>query len=116
MRRFLYQIRDIFQSHTDRLVSVVSRVAMTVALAAIIIGMWQLTFSADEPEQTRAGKVLAFLHDNWRAMVIIAVPLFYTSIRDLLERVTRFGSMEFKPSIDRESYNEERGLPKQLPE
>ena len=119
MRKAVYRITDIRQSvvpFMDGLVSGVSRVVIAVALAAIVIGVWQLTFSADEPEQTRTSKVLALIHDNWRAMAIIAVPLFYTSIRDILGRVTRVGSLEFTPSPDRRSYREEVGLPEQLQE
>ena len=74
----------------DACVNVVARILMIVAVSVIFMGLIQLSFSP-EPDETRASKVLALLHSNWRALLILPVPLFYPAIRRFIEEVQEIG-------------------------
>ena len=62
-----------------------------ILLAVGIAGFvgYELFFGGAEPAQTRSGKALALLHDNWRAALLIGLPVFYRSLRALVGRVRR---------------------------
>ena len=97
-------MRDVIQRiDLDAVANRIAGLAMIAAILAILVGAIQLAFLPQEPEQTRAAKVLDILHSNWRGLVIVAVPLFYPAIRRFLEEVeqvyglkrrTREGSSE----------------------
>ena len=63
---------------------------MIVAIAIILSGLVQLSLSPD-PGETRTSKVLYLLHSNWRALLILPVPLFYPAIRRFIEEVQEIG-------------------------
>lgn len=78
----------------DRIVNLVARLTMIVANLIILVGMIQLAFwIPQEPGQTRAAKSLAVLHSNWRALIVVAVPLFYPAIRRFIEEVRQIGGV-----------------------
>ena len=69
----------------------------------ILVGMIQLAFWVwQEPGQTRTAKALAVLHSNWRALIVVAVPLFYPAIRRFIEEVRQIGGVRL--DRDREEW------------
>lgn len=87
----------------DRIVNLVARVTMIVAILIILVGMIQLAFwVSQEPGQTRTAKALAVLHSNWRALIVVAVPLFYPAIRRFIEEVRQIGGVRL--DRDREEW------------
>lgn len=89
------QMRGIIQRieiYLDDGVNIIARLAIIIAIVVILIGISQLAFwLPHEPRQTRAGEALMLLHSNWRALIVVAVPLFYPSIRKFLEEVRQIG-------------------------
>lgn len=78
----------------DAVANLVARLTMIIAILLILIGMIQLAFwTPQEPDQTRAAKTLSLLHSNWRALIVVAVPLFYPAIRKFLEEVRQIGGV-----------------------
>ena len=53
----------------------------------VTYGMVQLFFSADEPSETRAGRILVLVNDNWKAVLLVMVPVFYLPIRGFINRI-----------------------------
>lgn len=78
---------DWLERAGSRLIGAVGAVAWLLLLGALIYGAAQLLFSADEPAQTRSGKILALLNDNWKAALIVALLPFYRTIRSLIGRI-----------------------------
>ena len=48
----------------DSLLGVAGRAGILLAVGLVIYAVFQLLFGADEPTQTRVGKVLVLLNDN----------------------------------------------------
>ena len=71
----------------DDVANLIVGLAMIAAILAILAGAIQLAFLPQDPEQTRAAKVIGVLHSNWRGLIIVAVPLFYPAIRRFIEEV-----------------------------
>ena len=76
----------------DSLLNVAARIMMMAAMLLIFLGLYQLAVSP-EPDETHASKMLVLLHSNWRALLIIAVPIFYPAIRHFIEEVEEIGGM-----------------------
>lgn len=72
----------------DGILNLAARAIMILAMLAIVVAVCQLVgFYWLEPEQTRTAKVLAILHSNWRALIILVIPLFYPAIRRFVEEM-----------------------------
>ena len=71
----------------DSLLELGERISILLAVALAAFVAYELFFSGDDPAQTRSGKVLALLNDNWKAALLIALPVFYRSLRTFLRRV-----------------------------
>ena len=80
------QMRGMIQG-LDDVANLIVGMAMIAAIMAILAGAIQLAFWPQDPEQTRAAKVISVLHSNWRGLIIVAVPLFYPAIRRFIEEV-----------------------------
>ena len=78
---------DWLERAWGRLAGTVGQVAWLLLLGVLIYGAAQLLFSADEPAQTRSGKILALLNDNWKAALLAALIPFYRTIRLLIGRI-----------------------------
>lgn len=78
---------DWLERAWGRLAGAVGQVAWLLLLGVLIYGAAQLLFSADEPAQTRSGKILALLNDNWKAALLVASPVIYGSLRELINRI-----------------------------
>jgi hypothetical protein len=63
------------------------RVGIISAIGIVAYAVFQLFFSGNDPTQTRAGQVLALIDNNWKAALVIILPVFYRSIRALIGRV-----------------------------
>lgn len=44
-------------------------------------GLFLLFWGAESPENTRVGRILILMEENWRAMLLLMVPLLYPPIR-----------------------------------
>ena len=62
-----------------------------ILLGVVIVGFvgYELFFGGADPAQTRSGKALALLHDNWRAALLVGLPVVYRPLRALIGRVRR---------------------------
>lgn len=76
----------------DSLLNITARIVMLAAMLLIFLGLYQLVVSP-EPDETHASKMLVLLHSNWRALLIMAVPIFYPAIRRFIEEVEEVGGM-----------------------
>lgn len=96
----------------DGIVNLVAWLTMIVAILIILVGMIQLAFwIPQEPDQTRAAKALAALHSNWRALIVVAVPLFYPAIRRFIEEVRQIGGVQLdRDRGERENREEWKGV------
>lgn len=71
----------------DSLLELGERVGILLAVGIIAYAVFQLFFSADDPAQTRSGKVLALINDNWKAALLVILPVFYRSLWALFRRL-----------------------------
>lgn len=81
----------------DSLLELGERIGILLAVGIVAFVVYQLFFSGEDPAQTRSGKVLALLNDNWKAALLIALPVVYRSLRAFLRRVREItaGGMRF---------------------
>ena len=102
----------------DGLLELGERIGILFAVGIVAYAVFQLFFGGDDPEQTRSGKVLQLLSDNWQAALLVIVPVFYRPLRDLLRRITsvRAGEIELKaresqvePPVPRDAESDSRG-------
>lgn len=95
----------------DGLVNLAARIVVIIAMLAVGIGVWQLAFYSQEPEYTRAAKVFDILHSNWRALIVVAVLLFYPAIRRFLEEMVAIPFLGFyrppRPPVEDPGLQEE---------
>lgn len=82
----------------DALLGLAGRIGILLAVVFVVYVAVQLLLLADEPSETRAGKILALLHHNWRAALLVLAPLLYLPLRSFLDSVTeiRLGGTEFR--------------------
>ena len=82
----------------DRALGLAGRAGILAASGLVVYAAFQLVFGAEEPGQTRAGKILALLHDNWRATLLMALPLLYLPLRTFVGGITEIsiGSNRFR--------------------
>ena len=78
---------DWLERAWGRLAGAAGQVAWLLLLGVLIYGAAQLLFSAAEPADTRSGKILALLNDNWKAALLVALIPFYRTIRLLIGRI-----------------------------
>ena len=81
----------------DLLLTLVER--FTVILVAVFIFYlgFGLVFDGKPPSQTRAAQVLEILNLNWRALLILAIPLFYRPVKKFLDEVQEIAGMKRPP-------------------
>ena len=113
-KKFSQRLRKFFQylwalllklptfiiSVLDWVVGVAERL-MVLAIAFVIsYGGYLLLSSSHRSEKTLQAplaEILKDLSDNWKALLLILIPLFYRPVRTFLERVERFMGMETGP-------------------
>ena len=97
----------------DSLLELGERVGILLAVGIAGFVGYELFFGGAEPAQTRSGRVLALLHDNWRAALLVGLPVFYRSLRGLIGRVRRItaggASASFSDSGDESEPEQEAG-------
>jgi hypothetical protein len=86
---------------------------LALAVALIVLAVLAVSWiicGRLEPQQQRLTLFLRTLNENWKAFLILAVPLFYRTIRKFLARVTKLpGGVEVGQEED------ERAKAEQLP-
>lgn len=82
----------------DSLLGLTGRIGILLVAGFVIYAAVQLLIAPGEPAETRAGKILALLNDNWRAALLVVAPLLYLPLRAFLNSVTeiRFGGTGFR--------------------
>ena len=68
--------------------SAVDRLGLPLAVGLLLFGIFSLVFGPDDPEASRVGKVLELLDRNWKAVLLVLSPLFFTTMREVVERIT----------------------------
>ena len=87
LRRMARWLEDAGQ-FLDRVFGMAGRLGILAASGLTVYAAFQLVFGAEEPGQTRAGKILALLNDNWRATLLVALPLLYLPLRTFVGGIT----------------------------
>ncbi|MBV9779308.1 MAG: hypothetical protein JOY62_04975 [Acidobacteriaceae bacterium] len=75
---------DNFLKHVE-LISV-SIVALSLWFAAIFSFVWIL-FGTGGDQQTRLARVIKGMNVNWKIGLLLLIPLFYRTVREILERM-----------------------------
>ncbi len=75
-------------------VLVVATISLFMCLFVLYEMFWIALAFDMEARQERLATILKMLSDNWKAGLLLLVPLFYRTIRMFLERVKRFAGME----------------------
>jgi hypothetical protein len=79
----------------DWFVSVLERlIVLAIGLAVLYAGYWLLFGGECSPQGSRLGTMLKTVNDNWKAMLLVAVPLFYRAARTFLEQVEEAWGMK----------------------
>lgn len=86
---------DRFEPWLDRILECLE-VAMVLMLAAGILAaaayeLFWIFCGDPSVRQARLAAVLKGLNENWKAGLLLLIPLFYRTIRGFLERVEEFG-------------------------
>jgi len=84
--------RDLYKSFFKCLelsFVVVISILVIVALAFIIFG-------SGNPANTKVGQIIKLLNDNWKALLILLIPLFYYPIRTFLGELQEIGGAKRK--------------------
>ena len=72
----------------DWMFGMAGRAGILAASGLVVYAVVQLFFGPEEPTQSRAGKVLMLLNDNWKATLLVVLPLLYLPLRTFLNSVT----------------------------
>ena len=73
--------------------------AAALAFAAAIAALWVVWPAKFGLVCGRLAAVARFVNANWRAALVLAVPLFYRPARSFLERAVKMPGMEAEPPI-----------------
>ena len=71
----------------DWLFGLAMRAGALFALGLIVYAVIQLFFGADDPAESRSGKLLVLLNGNWKAALLVMLPVFYLPLRALAGRI-----------------------------
>ena len=82
----------------DLLLTFVERFTV-IAMAAFMFYLTSgLVFSRNPPVETRAAQILEILNQNWRVLLILAIPLFYRPVKRFLDELEEaFGMKRQRP-------------------
>lgn len=72
----------------DWMFGLAGRGGILAASALVVYAVVQLFFGTEEPTHSRAGKVLMLLNDNWKATLLVVLPLLYLPLRTFFDSVT----------------------------
>lgn len=73
----------------DLLLKLGEKIAILFVVGLVAYTAFQLFFGHEDPAQTRSGKILELIDDNWKATLLVTALFFYRPIRDLLRRIRR---------------------------
>ena len=84
---------------TDRLLSAIEVTTVVLLTFAVYFSIiyqvgWILCGTDVQPRHARLSEVAKSLNENWKAGLLLFIPLFYRSIRGFLERVEEFAGMK----------------------
>ena len=93
--------RNSVSHFLDRLFEIIERAGILFALGIVAYIAVQLVFGGDEPLESRSGKVLILVNDNWKAALVVMLPVLYRPLIGLIRRARRIttplGSYEGDP-------------------
>jgi hypothetical protein len=69
--------------------SVVLALAVSLTILAILTLIWIVKTGSLQTQQDRLTTILKTLSDNWKAVLILLVPLFYRTIRKFIARIKK---------------------------
>lgn len=76
---------------TFRMVEFLTTLGLFVG--AVFIGSWLIWGDEGKPHYLRAVGLLKLMNDNWKALLLIAVLLFYRPVRTFVEEVQDAGML-----------------------
>jgi uncharacterized membrane protein YfcA len=65
-------------------------IVLGIGVFIIYSAYWLIWGPEHSSQQARIAQAMKMMHDNWKAGLILIVPLFYRTIRGFLERVEEF--------------------------
>ena len=87
LQRINAELDKVIQA-LDWIFGMAGRAGILAGTALVVYAVFQLFFGAEEPAHSRAGKVLVLLNDNWKATLLVVLPLLYLPLRTFLNSVT----------------------------
>lgn len=66
----------------------VAAIAGAMWIAALFIGVWVL-FGSGDAQKARLGKAINSINLNWKIGLLLLIPLFFRTIRTILERMEK---------------------------
>ena len=95
---------------------IAGRAGILAASGLVVYAVFQLFFGAEEPSQTRAGKMLVLLNENWKATLLVVLPLLYLPLRTFLNSFTeiiiagnKFRRDKYPPDVPDDEVVDTRG-------
>ena len=93
---WLVGLRALFLTWIAPTLLEVMEVAMVaiVFLLACYIAWWLVFGASGDPGRDRVIALLKLASDDWKALLLLGIPLFYRAVRAFIERVERFYGVE----------------------
>ena len=102
-----------FPEFADWLIKVLERAMVASTALLFVAGVLFLVFGNwSSVENTRAAQVLRLLDSNWRATLLLLVPLFYLPIRRFIEELDEFRGAKRRPQEPRDPTTGQRKPPR----
>jgi len=77
-----------------RIFRIIELVIVLIICVAIIGAILSFVLSHSDPIDTKAGKIIEFINNNWKVLLIILVPLFYHPIRTFINEIDEYRGMK----------------------
>jgi len=80
----------LLENLCKRVFRIIELLVVILICSLIIYGILSFIFSSNDPSDTRIGKIIEFLNQNWKVLLLITIPLFYYPIRTFIEEIEEF--------------------------
>jgi hypothetical protein len=67
---------------------------LAVTYVAVYVGYWLVFGPAADPRHDRMLQLVKTISDNWKAFLLLGIPLFYRTVRTFMEEVQEAGGMK----------------------
>ena len=85
-------VRAVSQDPLRWLFLTIETVTVLSIIGLVFYGAFGIALYKGDPQNSKQGQVIAFLNNNWRALLLLTVPLFYRTVRAYVERLDPLGT------------------------